>query len=377
MAEPLRNNEIPFQSITDYTGMYIVEESNAKELPIPHLPLLTSTTNSNVESIPVCNKPTIDSENEIACKDLFTNFSTGDIVWIDNRRKLIKSILSKHSNSNTLLLTEQCENRCSFCSQPPNNFSDTHLYNNALLALLNYNTDEFIGLSGGEPTKNKKSFIYLLNSLNEFNIPTKLHVLTHGRNFSDKDFTSLISMLVEKRIVLWGIPIYGHRSSLHDNIVNSEGALVDTLQGLAHICEYGLQVEVRIVSCSNNIAYLPDIVNFIANSFMSLKTISIMNMEPKGLARKHYKSLYVPIKKQNKYILKAIDYGIRYGLDIRLFNYPLCLLDLELRSYAAKSISDWKNYYPHECSRCKLKNQCGGFFTSATGNFIETIEAQL
>lgn len=377
MANPIRNNDINFDAEKNYNGMYIISESNARELDIPQLPILIrdSSPRSN-NSVSVFEKKEDLEDEGIICENLFSNFSKGDIVWIDNKKKTIKTILSKQSNANTLLLTEQCENRCLFCSQPPNHFSDTHLYSNALLALLNYNTNQFIGLSGGEPTKNRTAFIRLLDNLNQYKIPTKLHILTHGRNFSDRNFTSNVANLCQKREILWGIPVYGHKSSIHDHLVDSENAFTETIQGLSYLSEHGQCIEIRIVPNTHNIQYISNIIMFVASNYTTLKTISIMNLEPKGLGRKNYKSLYVSIKEQNKHLLDAVNVGTRFGIDIRLFNYPLCLLDTDLRKNAVKSISDWKNYYPEDCTNCSLINECGGFFTSAKGNFIEKVEAQ-
>lgn len=357
MVEPLRNNSIPYKSISDINGLFVVGESNALNLDIPHLPLIDAS-----------------KVNGFDCPELDDNFSSGDVVWIDNRRGLIRSVLSSRSSANTLLLTEKCENRCLFCSQPPNELDDTYLYINATIALLNFNTEEFIGLSGGEPTKNAAAFLKLLRNLKISENKTKLHILSNGRNFSNKNFTRSVGELVLGRTILWGIPLYGHKASLHDHLVSSSGAFNETVQGLSYLAEEGQSIELRIVPSQINIEYIPLIVSFFAANFSFIKLVSIMNLEPKGWARKNYNSLYVSVQEQEKYLIEAKSIGDQYGIEVRLFNYPLCLLNPDLRLSAVKSISDWKNYYPNECKDCSLKQECGGFFSSATGRFIEKVE---
>lgn len=40
--------------------------------------------------------------------------------------------------------------------------------------------------------------------------------------------------------------------------------------------------------------------------------------------------------------------------------------NLRIRKRTVKSISHWKNVYLPECSGCAVREQCGGFFQSAT-----------
>lgn len=298
-------------------------------------------------------------------------------MWLDAKARLIRTVLSSKSNSNTLLLTERCDNRCLFCSQPPNDLNDTQLYLNATISLLNFNTSSVVGLSGGEPTNNDEAFITMLSTLNSFNNTTPLHILSNGRRFREKKFSKAICDLVGSRAVTWGIPLYGHRSSIHDCLVQAENAFNETIRGLSNLVEGGQEIELRIVPVKQNVNYVSKIVQFVLESFPYIKTISIMNMEPKGWARKNYADLFVSVDNQNSSLLESVELCDRYDVSVQLFNYPLCLLDTELRNRAVKSISDWKNYYLEECDNCSMQSNCGGFFTSANGKFIEEIKVQL
>jgi len=60
-----------------------------------------------------------------------------------------------------------------------------------------------------------------------------------------------------------------------------------------------------------------------------------------------------------------------------LFNYPLCQTPFDLRDHYYKSISDWKNYYPAFCNKCKVKNDCGGFFASSVGDYLNVIKVEV
>ena len=375
MVKPIRVNAFPTSSSSkEMEGLYVIGESNGKNLDIPHLPSLKSQSESNGSIKWIAQYPGADEYYGWVKTGRITDWlSDGDIIWIDPWKGEMRTVLSCLSNANTLLLTEKCENRCLFCSQPPNTKDDIELYVKSTLALLNFNSLGFVGLSGGEPTYNTRAFFHFLDNLNIFNNRTKLHILTNGRKFRDSTFAKTVKEKLSGREVLWGVPLYGHKSSLHDYLVDAHGAFIDTIKGLSNLTQYGQNIELRIVPTKNNIQHLTRIIDFIASNYLNIKVISIMNMEPKGYGRKNFNFLYENVSNQIKYLESAIEIGESYGLFIRLFNYPICLLSEVLRVKANKSISDWKNYYPDECFNCEEKNNCGGFFASATGEYLEKV----
>ena len=369
-APPLRQWLVPFDSTDEFDGMFVVNRSRAPE-SVPRLPVLRLSSSAQP-----AGEQTAITASSLAAPNLARAFDDGDVIWLDSRRKLARSILSRRANANTLLVTERCDNRCNFCSQPPNDLPDVALYRDATIALLNFGTDEYVGISGGEPTLNRPAFLSLLQNLEDFACPTKLHVLSNGRSFADECFAGKVSAAAGTRTVLWGIPLYGHRSSLHDALVGQPDAFAETVTGLLNICSRGFNVELRVIPTQQNIAHLPAIVRFVVSSFPGIGLISVMNIEPKGWARANYAKLYVPVRDQNASLMAAVEVADSARRHIRLFNYPLCLLTEELRPFCVRSISDWKNYYPQECADCRLLSECGGFFSSASGLFREAVEVQ-
>lgn len=377
MARTVRQDTVTFYSSEPISGLFVVGKPNNGDPRIPPLPALClEESQRSADSVFVSTEKQRAGPNIIYCEDLHTNFAVGDIVSLDSRSSRVRTVLSAKSTANTLLVTERCENRCIFCSQPPNEWPDTELYIRAALALLNFDSRDYVGISGGEPTYNDRAFIRLLRVLNHYGVNTPLHILTNGRKFSKRSFVVEVEKLVRGREVLWGVPLYGHRASLHDHLVDAPGAFVETMQGLLNLGDTGQIVELRIIPTQQNLKHLADIVTFVVSQLPSVGIISIMNLEPKGWARKNFDNLYVPVAKQNSFLTAAVKIADFARRDVRLFNYPLCLLDQPLHKYSYKTISDWKNYYPQECTECRLFDDCGGFFASATGRFIEKLEVQ-
>jgi len=370
MAQPLRRSQLPYGSEILVEGLFVCGASNASALDIPHLPVLGDESSDISIFSSECD---YDSAG-IICPEFFDVFGNGDIVFVDNKRKIIRSVLTASSNANTLLVTEQCDNRCLFCSQPPNKLPDSWLYHNAALSILNFNSTEYVGISGGEPTINKHGFIRLLETLECYKNKTPLHILTNGRSLSSAAYFEELKEFIKCREILWGIPIYGHCGNLHDKLVDAEGAFLETVNGIYNLGGIKQRIEVRIVPVKGNVEFLDDIVNFISYHMPFVDVISVMNLEPRGWARHRYESLYVNPLEYSGSLQRAIDIAFDRGLNIRLFNYPLCQIDASLKDIVVKSISDWKNYYPDECGGCADKLKCGGLFTSSVGSYFEKVE---
>ena len=370
MVNVIRKNIIECDSKFDINGMFIFHSPNTPNGNNISLPIIYRTSIKDTYHI-----NTQKNHIEVYAKELEVYFNEGDILEINSEKKFIKGILSSKGNENTLLLTEQCDNKCIFCSQPPNLLPDQHLYNRAIAALLNFSHDSLVGLTGGEPTINKKAFINLMSTLKLFQISTPLHILTNGRNLGNIHFFKKLLPYIDSKNIIWGVPIYGHKSSLHDSIVGSHGAFNDTINGLLNLASTSNTIEIRIVLVEQNYKYLNNILKFISNSFPTIRVISIMNLEPIGWAKSNYKNLHIPIKEQNQYLICSMQTFNHKRFNIKLMNYPLCLIDSSLRKDAIKSISDWKNYYPDECQDCTKKELCGGYFSSAYNKFIEKPKA--
>jgi len=297
----------------------------------------------------------------------------GDVAYADGKGK-IRIVLSKLANANTLLVTEQCDNLCLFCSQPPKNVNDEILFAYAAQSIVSFNSDKMVGISGGEPLLKKEYILNFFKNLNQFDNKTPLHILSNGRSFKDRSFVDSFYGLNKDRQVLVGVPLYGTNSRIHDKLVNSNGAWWETIAGLINAGNRGIELEVRIIPTQLNYKEISSIVELVLTSCNHVSRISIMNLEQTGWAKKNWSELYIEPNKYQDELVKSCKMGNIFGTDIALFNYPLCHIPDEIHGYARKSISDWKNAYEDSCNICVLKSQCGGFFTSIKNKWINPKE---
>ncbi|RDP17589.1 His-Xaa-Ser system radical SAM maturase HxsC [Escherichia coli] len=306
--------------------------------------------------------------NFVVSTDLFNSIEDGDIGIVNNGN-MLRVILSRRANHNTVLVTERCNNNCLFCSQPPKTGNDDWLLNQSALAIASFSLNGIVGVSGGEPLLYGEDFLHFLDFVIENSPETALHVLTNGRKFADVSFTQQMKERSEKLKITFGIPLYSSRSSVHDYLVGSEGAFDETVRGLINAGNSGINIELRIIPTLANYMELDKLIEFAGRVFSNINQISLMGLESIGWARKNWSSIFIEHDSYNEKILSAIGTAQRAGIPLTIFNYPLCHLPERAWGFATQSISDWKNYYPKECDECTQKSSCAGYFSSSKGRF--------
>ena len=245
------------------------------------------------------------------------------------------------------------------------------MFYDAGVAISEFNSKSFVGISGGEPFLDKKNMLNLLEYLDAANCVTPLHILTNGRVFSDISYCRKFKESLKGREVLLGIPIYSLVSSVHDELVGSRGAWAETVKGLINLSAFGVPIELRFIPMKANYLELASIVEYSARIFSSVVTISVMNLEPKGWARKNWSEIYLKPSSYMDQLQEAAKISVWHGVDLSLFNYTLCSLHKSLWRFSCKSISDWKNSYLSECDKCDMKSSCCGFFSWINDSFME------
>ncbi len=119
----------------------------------------------------------------------FNYLKNGDIVSIDGARPYLRTLFRKDSFHNSILLTEQCNNYCLMCSQPPKKGDDSYLLRRTfdLLSLIPKDAGR-IGFTGGEPTLYGDGLIDLLKHA-KLQLPnTSIDILSNGRRFKNEEF---------------------------------------------------------------------------------------------------------------------------------------------------------------------------------------------
>lgn len=294
-----------------------------------------------------------------------SHLTGGDLVRIEPTRERLTTLFRVASTSNSLFVTERCDNRCIMCSQPPIEHDDAWILDEVkrMVPLISPETRE-IGITGGEPALLGHELVDLVSML-KLRLPrTAVHLLTNGRRFADRTFARALGEVRHPNLMV-GVPLHSDLPEEHDYIAQRSGAFDETVRGILNLKQAGLRVEIRFVIHGENRRRLATFADFVARNLVFVDHVALMGLEPVGFARLNSNAIWVDPVGYQAALLCAVNRLRRAGSIVSIYNLPLCALSPELHPFARRSISDWKNVYLEECTKCLLKEECCGFFASA------------
>ncbi len=290
--------------------------------------------------------------------------NNNDIVRLSADRQSIRVLFRASSPNNSILLTEQCNNYCLMCSQPPKTADDSWILDEIerLIPLIPKETRE-LGFTGGEPTTNQERFLKIISLAKSYLPRTAIHILSNGRSFKDSRFAKKYAEIGVADAMV-GIPVYSDDPTLHDYIVQAQGAFDETIQGILNLKRLGQRVEIRVVLHKLSIQRLPQLCEFIARNLLFVDQVALMGLEMMGFTRANLDELWIDPIEYKDSLSKSVQILSKYGMNVSVYNHQLCLVNPDIFPYYRKSISDWKNEFAPECLNCRKQSECGGFFAS-------------
>jgi His-Xaa-Ser system radical SAM maturase HxsC len=312
--------------------------------------------------------------NSFLLESALAYLGEGDIVRINAKRRAIRTLYRRRSPHNALLLTERCNNFCLMCSQPPKEIDDSYIINDVLrmIPLMAADTKE-ICLTGGEPTLLGQSLIQIILSFKNHLPHTGIHILSNGRGFQDRNYADSVAKINHPDLMI-GIPVYSDISSLHDYVVQADGAFDDTIRGIINLKGAGVKVEIRVVLHRLTYERLPDLARFIRRNLTFCDHVALMGLEMTGFTKFNLDKLWIDPKEYQPQLKEAVEILAQARMNVSVYNHQLCVLDPALAPFNRKSISDWKNEYMPECNGCTRRDECGGFFSSARLRYSKHIK---
>jgi His-Xaa-Ser system radical SAM maturase HxsC len=293
------------------------------------------------------------------------HLSTGDIIHVSTDARRVTVLWKDSARHNALLLTEQCDNYCLMCSQPPKERDDSWLFDRArkVIGLLPAGSRS-LSLTGGEPTLHAEALVSLLEHCKHVAPQLSIHLLSNGRRFADRTFAHRYAAVGIADIMV-GIPVYAPEPGLHDFIVQADGAFEETIHGILNLASLGQAVEIRVVVQRHTVPILAGLATFIARNLPFVAQVALMGLEMTGLARPNSALVWADPAGYQRDLADAVRILVTAGISTRIYNHQLCVLDQRLWPYAVRSISDWKNDYLEICRSCSVRDACGGVFTTS------------
>lgn len=295
--------------------------------------------------------------------DFLKTLHIGDIVSLDYQGNAV--VLWKSGDEDNLLyLTDFCNSHCIMCPQTAEE-ENRNFYelSRTVLGLIE-DKPKYLCLTGGEPTFIKDKYIEVTTTIKDKFPKIALQVLTNGKNLSDFAFVKKC-VLNSPVDTLYAIPLYSGNGALHDKIVGAKGSFEKSIYGILNLYRLYQKIELRIVVTKDNYLDLQNIAHFIYWNFPFVFRIAFMGMETHGMAEENLNDVWIePIEYMTE-LKEAVLYLHMRQLNVVVYNLPYCILDEEIRTFSADSISKWKKIFLAECMNCQWSDKCAGIFATS------------
>lgn len=288
-----------------------------------------------------------------------------DIVEISATGLLYRAFANNESDS-TIFLGAKCNSNCIMCPAGDAERKKGFSYSRELLMkYIDYLPCEleYLVMTGGEPTLQTGLFLEALDRVKEKFPYTQVLLLTNGRSLSDKWLFEQVCQRRPNNFRI-AIPVHGDNPELHDYITRAPGSFNQTILALRRLMNSDIKIEIRVVVTKTNCDNLLGIARLITSQFPRVFCVNFIGLEPRGNCALNFDSVYIDHRTSFQKSKPAIEHLVSSGYDVGLYNYPLCAVDKDFWSIAAKSISGYKNVYHPDCDKCNVKEICGGFFTA-------------
>ena len=282
-------------------------------------------------------------------------------IWPDGRMYLRYDTTSV---DNYFFVTGKCNSNCIMCPSPDytrKNGDETNIENLITLAKHIPSDSPHLTITGGEPFLSGEEIFKFIFLLREKFHKTEFLFLTNGRIFALDKYAKMLRDSIPNNSIL-AIPIHASTAELHDRITQTKGSFSQTILGIKRLLRYGIRIEIRIVVSKVNCEDINNLAEFIIREIPQVEYISVIAMEMTGNAFRNQDRLWISYKEAFYYASGAINKLINNGIDVKLYNFPLCTVDPSCWMICERSISPNKVRYSETCEVCNYKQSCGGVF---------------
>ena len=274
---------------------------------------------------------------------------------------------SDASQDNGIVITGQCNSNCVMCPSSDLSRKKAGLHSLNDLIMLASHIPPSVGhltITGGEPFLIRNDIFTFFSYLKQRYPFTEFLLLTNGRAFSIEKYCMSLADTIPRKTVI-GIPIHGYDEATHDSVTRSPGSFRQTAAGIKQLAKYGVFVEIRMVVSKITACYITEIAKLVLSEFNNVSSVKIMGLEMLGNAAINQNDIWIPYREAFEASKEAVNLLISSGIDVSLYNFPLCAVDAEYWQICAQSITDNKVRFAPKCSQCHYQDACGGLFSGS------------
>lgn len=226
-----------------------------------------------------------------------------------------------------------------------------------------------VTITGGEPTMLGVGLIDVINKLHNHCPGVSVLLLSNGRAFSVQQYAQIINQAMKSQDQV-AIPIHGSTAMAHDSITQVNGSFVQTIKGLNHLSAGKMHIEIRVVVSKLNSKDITNIAEFLCSKIQRISVVNFIGLEMCGNAAKNKSVVGISYSEAAQSCEQAIPLLGEHGIDVGLYNFPLCTVNHSLWPLCKDSITDYKIRYAPECERCIVRSICFGVFDSTLNSGI-------
>ncbi len=214
-----------------------------------------------------------------------------------------------------------CNRHCKHCSVAKKRHSRKPSFTEVCTEIDFYRNSGAVRLvlTGGEPTLRQDIVEIVryaaLGGFEDIHLQTTATGLTNGQ---------LAKQLAEAGLTSALVSLHGPSAQVHDKIVGFKGGFTETVSGLHALHQQGIQLSSNTVITRENVAYLPAIVQFIADEIPELQTICFSYPQITGGAHTYFHEIVPRLSITTVYLLKAIPIAHKNDIWCWVSDFPLC-----------------------------------------------------
>lgn len=294
------------------------------------------------------------------------SFKENDTLYV-NQNGFCRLIFPYEEYSQTIIVTNKCNSNCIMCPytssfrKSTNDSDDQFLFQQ--IEYLPSKTKHLV-ITGGEPTLKKDVFFEMMKKIYSRFSDIHCLLLTNGRSFSLESIIKEANVIFNRNIII-AIPIHASTAMIHDSITQTTGSFNQTIKGIKNLIHSNFHIELRIVVFKSNYKDMLNIANLIIKEFPQVYIVNFMAAEMCGNAVLNIDNTWIDYNEAFDYCKTAIDKLVGSGINVGLYNFPLCSIPHKYWGLYQKSISGYKVRFGHKCCKCSEKNICGGVFASS------------
>ena len=286
------------------------------------------------------------------------------------------------ANLGYLQVVRHCNHVCGFCSNPTTPYSHT-------LESMQTLVDDFVQrdyfgviLTGGEPTLHPE-----LPEITAYARAQGLHVrmITNGHRLAEPRFAR---SMADAGLQLTHVSIYSVDPTIEAELRGTEGTLDRAFAAIENALAVGIEVNINCVINKLNAGTLDRNVKVLTERFPQLRHFVWNNLDPSmGRAEVNQERFTPRLADFEVSLHRAMRSLHKSGRTFRVEKVPLCYMaDFAWASTETRKIvkgeerivyfldakqgvrqTDWEHLYAEGCSRCTLREICGGLFDRGNG----------